>query len=105
MSAHTSSLYELSDAAGLLVAQATGDTEASHLVISHLVESRDFAGAILLLSHTVNLAGTALRYELTAAEEEGRDTVPSLSFLVAASGEARRRAAAGDDLPDAGSQG
>lgn len=84
-------IAEVSDAAALIVAAATGDQEAVDLVLSQLARNLDTRGAILLLSHSLYLAGTAVRKEMERAAE-GDTGVPSLEFLIAASREAGRRA-------------
>lgn len=85
-------IAEVSDAAALIVAAATGDQEAVDLVLTQLARNLDTRGAILLLSHSLYLAGTAVRKEMERAAAEGDTGVPSLEFLIAASREAGRRA-------------
>lgn len=79
----TDSRDTLCEAAGLLLAEATGDTTASRLLIDAMLEERNLGAALLLLRAVLDAAGPAVRAECQRAAESGEDSTPSVDYLTA----------------------
>jgi hypothetical protein len=80
----------MSDAAALLVAHVSGDTDAASLVIERLAAEETRAPLATMLLCLVHAAGDALTADLVAAAERGDTESPAMSYLVALSRYAHR---------------